>query len=222
MLAFETIEPKTAADASVIFLHGLGANGFDLMNIVPMLKLAESHGIRFIFPHAPSQAVTLNGGMRMPAWYDITGLTLESREDFAGLEQSRYQIDLLIEQEIKSGIKPERIMLGGFSQGGALAIATVLQSCYPLAGLIVLSSYFACMKQLSQRLTPSSLTTPILMAHGINDPVVMYDWGMQGKEALLALGFSVAWQSYPIAHEICLPELEEVARFIQKQLLFSR
>lgn len=219
MLKFETIEPKKPADASVIFLHGLGANGFDLMDIVPMFQLAEPHGIRFIFPHAPSQAVTLNAGMHMPAWYDITGLTLESCEDFAGLERSRYQIDLLIEHEVKRGIQPERIMLGGFSQGGALAIATVLQSGYPLAGLIVLSGYFACIKQLSARLTANSLTTPILMAHGTHDPVVMYEWGVHGKEALLTLGFSLTWHSYPIAHEICLPELKEVARFIRQRLL---
>ena len=154
----------------------------------------------------------------MPAWYDITGLTLDHRQDFSGLEQSRYQIDALIECEIKKGIKPERIMLGGFSQGGALAIATTLQSPYPLAGLIVLSSYFACIDQISQRVTPISLSVPIMMAHGTLDPVVMYQWGEVSKAALIGLGFSLEWHSYPIMHEICLPEIETVARFIQKGL----
>lgn len=218
MIRFETIEPAVPADACVIFLHGLGANGFDLMNVVPALHLPATHRIRFIFPHAPHQAVTLNGGIKIPAWYDITGLTLADREDFSGLEQSRYQIDALIEQQIQQGIAAERIMLGGFSQGGALAIATTLQSYYPLAGLIVLSSYFACIPQVSKRVTPAGIQVPIMMAHGTLDEVVKYEWGEVSKEALQALGCSLTWHSYPIAHEICLPELATVANFIQQAL----
>jgi phospholipase/carboxylesterase len=218
MLNFETIESKQPADASIIFLHGLGANGFDLIDVVPMLNLSEPHGVRFIFPHAPSRPVTLNLGMEMPAWYDILGLTLDSRQDFIGLEESRAHIDALIEHEIARGIKPERIFLGGFSQGGALALVTGLQSLHPLAGLIILSSYWPCVEQTKERITPASKRIPIFMAHGTQDPLVMYSWGEISKNELLSLGFSLDWHSYPIAHEICPPELQLIGQFIQHRL----
>ena len=219
MLRFETIETQPNPEASIIFLHGLGANGFDLMNIVPSLAVPSSLSIRFIFPHAPMRPITLNNGMKMPGWFDITGLTLNSRQDLAGLEQARYQIDQLIEAEIKKGIKPEKIMLGGFSQGGALSLFTGLQSVYPLAGLIVLSSYFPCVAKVEKNMSPLNKSIPIFIAHGTLDDVVRYEWGELAKKELARLGCgSIEWHEYPIAHEICLPELRDLSKFIIEKI----
>lgn len=218
MLKFETIEPPTLANASVIILHGLGANGYDLMSLVPTMHLPEDHTIRFIFPHAPSRAVTINGGAHMPAWYDITGFSKENREDLAGLEHSRLLVDALIQNEIAKGILPERIFLGGFSQGGGLTLFTGLQLPYPLAGLIVLSAYLPCAAHVFQHLGLYAKRVPIFMAHGTQDLVVHFAWGEMAKNNLLRYGFSVDWQTYPIAHEICPAEIHALAGFLRLSL----
>ncbi|MCD6046746.1 MAG: carboxylesterase [Gammaproteobacteria bacterium] len=218
MLNYETIEPKGTAEACVVLLHGLGATGHDLMDLVPYLQLPQNHRIRFIFPHAPSRPITLNNGYVMPGWYDITGLTEASREDLVGLNQSREMIEKIIQQQIAQGIPAQKIMLGGFSQGGALTLFTGLQQAEPLAGLIVLSAYFPCANNVEANLSLASKQMPIFIAHGTQDPVVPYAWGLRTEQKLKALGFSTEWQSYPIEHSICLPEIQAIAAFMHKCL----
>ena len=220
MLKFETIEPSQPADATVILLHGLGASGYDLIDMPKLLAPGE-HTIRFILPHAPSRPVTLNMGMVMPAWYDIMGLTAESREDVPGFEASREKIDWLIQQEMDRGISSERIILGGFSQGGAMTLFTGLQAHYRLAGLIVLSAYFPCAAYTQQRLSHANRQTPIFLGHGNRDAVVPFAWGETTHEMLNDLGYPVNWHSYPIGHEVSPVEISAVARFIHQQLASS-
>lgn len=218
MLNYEIIEPSNSVNACVIFLHGLGANGHDLMDLVPHFQLPQNHRIRFIFPHAPSRPITLNNGYVIPGWYDIKGLTESSREDLSGMQESREQIQGLIQMQIDQGIPPEKIILGGFSQGGAMTLFTGLQQAWPLAGLIVLSAYFPCASYLEANVNMVTQRTPILMGHGTRDPIVPYGWGEKAKEKLVKLGFNVEWCAYPMEHSICLPEIQAISQFIQKRI----
>lgn len=219
MLKTEVIEPKKPATASVILLHGLGANGYDLMDLLSMMRLPQDHTIRFVFPHAPARPVTINGGVSMPAWYDITGFSFDSREDLSGLEASRFIVDTLIQEEISKGISPKRVILGGFSQGGALSLFTGLQLAYPLAGLMVLSAYFPCAKHVMAHLGVYAKQIPVFMAHGTEDPIVNCQWGEATKKHLQAEGFSVEWHTYPMAHAICEEEVQRMKTFIQSSFL---
>jgi phospholipase/carboxylesterase len=216
MLKLEKIEPVQPADMSVILLHGLGANGYDLMSLVPLFDLPQNHTIRFIFPHAPPRPITINNGYVMPGWYDIGGFSQDSREDLAGLQQSRQQVENLVEQEIKSDIPAERIILGGFSQGGALTLFTGLQSAHQFAGLIVLSAYLPCQTFLEGHRVKENTATPIFMAHGAQDPMVPYQWGMQAKQKLEQWSYRVSWHDYPIQHAICEAEIQAIGAFILK------
>jgi phospholipase/carboxylesterase len=218
MLNYEIINPKETPEACVILLHGLGANGHDLMDLVPYLQLPQNHRIRFIFPHAPSRPITLNNGYVMPGWYDITGLTEASREDLAGLSQSLEMIEKIIKQQIEQGIPARKIMLGGFSQGGALTLFTGLQQAEPLAGLVVLSAYFPCATYVEANLSSESKQMPIFIAHGTQDPIVPYAWGQQMDQKLKGLGFPTQWHSYLMEHSICQPEIQALGAFIQKCL----
>ena len=211
MEIFERPQPATAA---VILLHGLGANGHDLMSLVPLMPLPQAHTIRFIFPHAPVRPVTVNQGIPMPAWYDISGFSFDKREDLAGLESSRFMIEALIQHQVQQGISPERIILGGFSQGGALSLFTGLQLPYPLAALLVLSAYFPCAQHVSTHLGPYAKKIPIFMAHGLQDTIVHPRWGNMSKDRLLKEGFSVDWHTYPMAHSICDAEIQAMTQFI--------
>lgn len=218
MLMTKIIHSNLPATASVIWLHGLGASAEDFMPMVPNLNLGVDHSIRFVFPNAPTRSITITGGMTMPAWYDITGFTLESREDLAGLELSQQAIEKLIEHEIAQGIAPERIILGGFSQGGALSLFAGLQSRYRLGGLVSLSAYLPCAEHTLNNSSLACQNTPIFMAHGTQDAVVKYDWGVTSKDVLLANAYPLEWHSFPIAHEACAEELHALSVFLKKIL----
>ena len=218
MLPTKIIHSTLPATASVIWLHGLGASADDFMPMVPNLDLGAEHAIRFVFPNAPTRTITITGGMSMPAWYDITGFTLQSREDLAGLELSQLAIEKLIEHEIAQGIPPERIILGGFSQGGALSLFAGLQSRYRLGGLVSLSAYLPCAEHTLTNSSVECQNTPIFMAHGTQDPVVKYDWGVSSKDVLLANAYQLEWHTFPIAHEACAEELQALSGFLKKIL----
>ena len=219
MLTFETIEPPQSATAAVILLHGLGANGHDLMSLVPLMPLPQAHTIRFIFPHAPVRPVTVNQGIPMPAWYDISGFSFDKREDLAGLESSRFMIEALIQHQVQQGISPERIILGGFSQGGALSLFTGLQLPYPLAALLVLSAYFPCAQHVSTHLGPYAKKIPIFMAHGYDDSILPLRFGQLSKEVLESEGYAVQWHTYPMDHSVCPEEIKDISRWVQKNIM---
>jgi phospholipase/carboxylesterase len=192
---------------SVLFLHGLGADGNDFAPVVPQLVGPGRPAVRFVFPHAPVRPVTVNGGMRMRAWYDILGIEIARREDEAGIRQSIAEVEALIAREGERGVPPSRIVLAGFSQGGAIALATGLRRQQPLAGLIALSTYLPLPVASIAECTPAARATPVFMGHGSFDPVVPEVLGRQSRDTLQALGMKVDWNSYPMAHSVCPPEL---------------
>lgn len=211
------VEPKNPANAAVIWLHGLGADGHDFEPIVPELRLPDDAAIRFIFPHAPSIPVTINNGMVMPAWYDIMDMSIEKKVDEKQLLISSQAICALIDREIARGIDSTRIVIAGFSQGGAVGYQTALTYPKPLAGLIALSSYFATGESIMSAKENKYL--PIQIYHGTMDPVVPEMLGKLAYEALKMMGFSVNYQTYPMQHSVCAEEVHDISRWIQKILL---
>lgn len=218
LLDAEIIEPNNKADACVIWLHGLGADGHDFVDVVPSLGLPREHQIRFIFPHAPTMPITMNGGMVMPAWYDIGAIDLRAVQDEKGIRKSEGAIKALIEAQIQSGIKSERIILAGFSQGGALALHTALRYPRPLAGVMVLSAYLPLQELLAKEMHSVNSRIPLFMAHGFMDTVVSYWIGQQSCTHLQAAGFEVDWHSYPMAHTVSLSELHDIGVWIKNAL----
>lgn len=223
-IVVETNAFKTCSDVnqkySLIWLHGLGADGYDFVPMAKEIERKISLPIRFIFPHAPKRPVTLNNGYVMPAWYDITGLDLESREDREGLENSAKQIDEILQHEIQFGISSERIFLGGFSQGGAQAIYMGLRYPVKLAGLIVFSGYLPFYKTLSDDLQQSvypNVNTLIFWAQGTEDTVVLPTFGKVSVRALEKAGLSVDFHSYPMAHQVCDEEIKELTEWMIKR-----
>lgn len=210
-----TLEPPQAADACVIWCHGLGADGHDFAPIVPELELPADHSIRFIFPHAPRRAVTINRGMHMPAWYDILGWAFGSPEDAAGIHAGVAAVSALIEQQIDAGIPAARIVIAGFSQGGALALHAGCRFPQKLGGIMVLSSYLAIAREFPGLISDQNKTTSIFMAHGLRDTIVPCEWGQMACEQLMALGYSVQWHPYPMAHEVCAQEIADISQWIQ-------
>jgi phospholipase/carboxylesterase len=206
------IEPKQTAKASVIWLHGLGADGHDFIPAMPQLGLPVNHAIRFIFPHAPIRPVTLNQGMQMRAWYDIAGFSLQQSEDEAGMRASQALIDELILQEIAAGIPAQAIFLVGFSQGGAMALHTGLRFPQPLAGIIGLSCYLPLVSRLAHEASPANQSIPILMTHGEHDTIVPLRYAQLSCNYLRQLGYQVTWQTYPMAHEVCAPLLQLIGQ----------
>ncbi len=204
--------------ASVIWLHGLGADGNDFVPIVERFALPSEHKVRFVFPHAPIRSVTVNGGMRMRAWYDIAQLDLSQNEDLAGIEDSARLIRLLIEREQGLGITTDRIVLAGFSQGGAVALHTGLRFPLSLGGVIVLSGYLPVPNTLMLERHQANQHTPIFMAHGLFDPVVPVILGQMSKEQLEGSGYAVSWHSYPMAHAVIPEEIEDIGKFLHKVL----
>ncbi len=199
---------------SILFLHGLGADGNDFAPIVPQLLRPGWPALRFVFPHAPMRAITVNAGMRMRAWYDIAGFDLARREDEAGVRQSIAQVEALIAREAERGIPPSRIVLAGFSQGGAIALAAGLRRELPVGGLIALSTYLPLAATSIAESTRAARTTPVFMAHGSLDPVVPETLGRQARDALLALGMHVEWHSYPMAHQVCPSEIQALTAWL--------
>lgn len=214
----ETVEVGPAeAQACVLWMHGLGANGHDFEPIVPELGL-PADAVRFVFPHAPSQPVTLNGGMSMPAWYDIYGLTAGTPQDEQGLDRAAGWIEALIEREAARGIPAERLVLAGFSQGGALALHTGLRFASGLAGIMGLSTYLPLRDHLAQAQAMANRRTPIFLAHGHQDPVLSIDLGTASRDALEALGYAVEWHDYPMAHQVCLEEIRDIGAWLRRVL----
>ncbi len=212
------LAPATPPSASVIWLHGLGADGHDFVPIVPELKLPPSPGVRFVFPHAPMRPVTLNMGMRMRAWYDIKTLTAEGRADEAGLRESAAVIESLIAAEKARGIESRRIVIAGFSQGGALALHVALRHAEPLAGILALSAYLPLQATLADELAEANRATPILMCHGQHDPVLPLTLGVAACNWLRAAGYKVDWKEYAMQHQVSLPEIQDIAAWLGARL----
>lgn len=208
------LESAPHPTAAVIWLHGLGADGRDFAAIVPELDLGACPPIRFVFPHAPSLPVTLNGGYVMPAWYDIYGPDLLQRQDAAGIAKSAHAIAALIEHEIARGIPAERIVLAGFSQGCAMALHTGLRFPKRLAGIMALSGYLPLADTLATERATANQHTPIFMAHGSQDPVVIPARGEASRDLLTQLGYPVQWHSYPMPHSVHPREIADISVFL--------
>jgi len=216
-LPCEIVETKSTVDAAVIWLHGLGASGHDFVPIVPELRLPSELGIRFIFPHAPSIPVTINNNMVMPAWYDILAMDMEREIDVDQIMASSAAIIDLIEREISNGIASDRIVLAGFSQGGAVCYQAALTYDKPLAGLMAMSTYFATAKNFVASDINKSM--PIHLFHGSMDPMVPEVMGQQALEAVRSLGFEADYKSYPMAHEVNPQEIADVSEWLRKILV---
>ncbi|MFI4938133.1 MAG: alpha/beta hydrolase [Candidatus Berkiellales bacterium] len=212
------VEPRGKADASIIWLHGLGADGHDFVDAIPGLGLPLDHGIKFIFPHAPKRPVTINGGMVMPAWFDIAAIDLDARQDEEGIRMAEGALNALIAEVLQEGIHAKRIILIGFSQGGALALHTALRSSEPLGGVAGLSTYLPLHSHLAKENITANKQIPIFMAHGMMDPVVPYWIGQKSYACLQGAGFSPEWYAYPMVHTVCLPELKDLGQWIQRHL----
>ena len=204
--------------AAVIWLHGLGADGNDFAALVPELDLRACPPIRFVFPHAPSMPVTLNGGYVMPAWYDIRGTDLLSRQDAAGIQKSEQAIAALIEHETSLGIAVQNIVLAGFSQGGAMALHTGLRYPKRLAGILALSGYLPLADTFAAGRSAANAHTPIFMGHGSMDPVVLPQRGESTRDFLVSLGYPVHWHSYPMQHSVHPREAADIAVFLANVL----
>lgn len=207
-----------AASRSVIWLHGLGASGHDFEPIVPELGLPDEAAIRFVFPHAQRRPVTINAGMVMPAWYDIASPRFDIHEDATGIRQSRRQIEALIGREVGRGVPAERIVLAGFSQGGAVALHTGLRHPEALAGIMVLSGYLPLADSLAEERSPANRTTPVFMAHGEHDPVVPFELAAASRRRLEELGYNVEWHTYPMDHSVCPEEIEAIGTWLRRVL----
>ena len=210
----ECVEVATGAEpvGSVIWLHGLGADGHDFEPIVPELGLPHDLPLRFIFPHAPIRPVTINGGMHMRAWYDIVSLDSEGRADADGVRESTALLEGLIAREMERGIPADKIVIAGFSMGGAIAIHTALHTAHKLAGLMALSTYLAIPGDVEA--SSGSRDLPVLMAHGTFDPMVLHEWGKASAGRLSEAGFAVEWHDYPMQHAVCAEEIEDIRTWL--------
>ncbi len=216
----ETIEEETGPDPrwSVLWLHGLGADGHDFAPLVPELVRPEWPAIRFVFPHAPVRAVTINAGMRMRAWYDIRDFDLANRADADGVAVSTAQVGALLDREQARGIPPERIFLAGFSQGGAIALAAMLGRKTPLAGIIALSTYIPMSHDIAgEKATEQARKQPIFLAHGDADPVIPIQAGVATAKTLGDLGFDVTWRSYAMPHAVCPEEVRDLRAWFDRR-----
>lgn len=209
--------PTLPANAAVIWLHGLGADGYDFADVIPSLGLPADHRIRFIFPHAPLMSVTFNGGLSMPAWYDITGIDLTAKQDEVGIRQSEGAVGDLIRDLNEQGIQSENIILIGFSQGGALALHTALRWPEPLGGVAVLSAYLPLEDKLSAEKVRKNQDISIFIAHGLVDTLVPYWLAQRAYADLCKHGFVPDLYTYPIAHTVCPQELQALGQWIQRQ-----
>ena len=211
------LNPARTPTACVIWLHGLGASGHDFVPIVPQLGLPDGAAVRFVFPHAPVRAVTLNQGFRMRAWYDIRQLSAGAAEDAGGIDESAARIESLIRQEAAQGIATERIVLAGFSQGGAIALHVGTRFAAALGGVLALSTYLPLRDRLAAG-TPANRSLPILMCHGRGDMVLSIRIGRLSRDALMQQGYSVEWLEYDMAHEVCEEEIGDIARWLRERL----
>lgn len=211
-----TLEPAAPAQASVILLHGLGADGQDFVPIVDELDLPIP--VRFVFPHAPMRPVTVNAGYVMRAWYDIRAFTPEGRADTAGLEESVQRVHRYLAAETARGIPSSRIVLAGFSQGGAVALTAGPRYAQRLAGLLAMSTYLPFPARFAAERAVANADLPILMCHGRLDPVVPVAMGIEARDSLVAHGCAVEWHEYPMAHEVCRPQLADISQWLREVL----
>lgn len=221
---FDGVERSTGADPAwtILWLHGLGDSGDGFAPIVPELVRPDWPALRFVFPHAPMRAVTINGGMRMRAWYDIAHLDMANRADEAGVAESVARVEALIAREAARGIPPDRLILAGFSQGGAIALAAGLRRTVPLAGLIALSTYLPAPGKAAVALRPGAERQPLFMAHGMGDPVVPYAAGEESAAMMRRMGFAVDWHRYPMAHQVCVEELRDLGDWLEARFAAAR
>ncbi len=219
-MTLETIEMHSAdaPGASLIVLHGLGADGHDFVPIAQELDLASVGGARFIFPHAPMRPVTMNGGFVMRAWYDIAGTPQARREDEAGLRESQALIEALIAREVERGVPAARIVLMGFSQGCAMTLLTGLRHTERLAGLVGLSGYLPLADRSAAERSAANADVPIFLAHGRDDPMIAIDRALASRDTLLALGYPVEWHDYAMPHSVCMDEIVDLNRWLLRVL----
>jgi phospholipase/carboxylesterase len=218
MLPCIELETSPNPTCSVIWLHGLGADGNDFVPIIPELHLPANPAIRFVFPSAPSMPVTVNGGYVMPAWYDIIGRNLMDQEDAEGIKRSAALIIELIEREVERGIDYRHIVLAGFSQGCAMVLYIGLRLPHQLAGIVALSGYLPLALSLNLEKHSANQSTPIFMAHGTFDPVVALDRAQASHSLLANLGYQLDWNEYPMEHSVNHEELNDISRFLQEVL----
>lgn len=217
------LTPATKALAAVIWLHGLGADGFDFVPVVQELRLPATLPVRFVFPHAPVRPVTINNGHVMRAWYDIkvlssNALASAGMEDAEGIRNSETLVRGLIGQEIASGIDAKRIIVAGFSQGGAIALQTGLRYPVRLGGILALSTYLPLRESLAAESSPANRDLPILMCHGSQDPVVPLALGERSRDSLLQLGYAVDWRTYPMQHQVSAAEIDAISTWLNARL----
>ena len=212
----ESIEIETAESpgASVIWMHGLGADGHDFVDVVPELGLPARPGVRFVFPHAPMRPVTINGGYVMRAWYDIRDDGGVRREDAAGVRASQKAIEALIAREKERGVPAAAIVLAGFSQGGAMALHTALRHPERLAGVMALSCSLPLAEALAAEAAPANRDVPIFMAHGTHDPMIPMARALRARETLAGLGYRLEWHEYPMPHSVCLEEIRDISAWL--------
>jgi phospholipase/carboxylesterase len=214
LLSAVEIEASLPVKSSVIWLHGLGADGNDFVPIVPELGLSDDLGVRFVFPHAPRIPVTLNGGLIMPAWYDIRDADLDFRHDLDGMKRSAEQVEVLIRREMDRGVRSEKIVLAGFSQGGSVALHLGLRLPDPLAGILALSAYLAQGDAWEDEASEANSRTPIFQAHGLYDPMVSVKRGEEARDRLTRKGYQVSWHTYPMVHQVCMEEVREIGAWL--------
>lgn len=212
------LQTHTSPTASVVWLHGLGADGFDFVPIVRELQNLGAPPARYVFPHAPTRPVTINGGYVMRAWYDILGTQIDRREDEGGLRQSQAQVEALLDREVARGTPRSRIVLAGFSQGGAITLQVGLRQPERLAALVVLSAYLPLAASAAVESAAAGRAVPIFMAHGRDDTVIPIDRGRASRESLEAMGCAVQWHEYAMPHSVCEEELRDLARFLSDAL----
>lgn len=217
------VEITTASDPrhAIIWMHGLGANGHDFEPIVPELVDPSWPPLRFVFPHAPQRAITINNGMRMPAWYDIAGMAIAQRQDEAGIRDSIGRIEALIAREVARGIPSSSILLAGFSQGAAMALSVGLRHRETLGGIIALSGYLPLHESLVTETSPANRSVPIFIAHGSVDPVVPEALGAMSRDFLRSNGYRVDWHSYRMAHQVCGEEIADLRIWIGARLVVA-
>ena len=216
----EALEVETAASpgAAVIWMHGLGADGYDFVDVVPALRLPAGLAVRFVFPHAPMRPVTINQGMVMRAWYDVRHDAGVRREDATGLRASQRQIEALIAREKARGVPARRLVLAGFSQGGAMALQTGLRHAERLAGIMALSCFLPQADTVGAEASPANRDVPVLLAHGTHDPVIPLARAREAQEALTRLGYAVEWHEYPMPHSVSNEEIRDIAAWLGRVL----
>jgi phospholipase/carboxylesterase len=219
LLPCEELQTGPNPVATVLLLHGLGADGNDFVPIVPQLGLPKHLPLRFVFPHAPVRRVSINNGYPMRAWYDIAAADLNSRADLVGVRESQAQVEALLEREKARGVPASRIVLAGFSQGGAIALYAGLRHRERLGGIVALSTYLIAAESLATDAAPANRDIPIFMAHGTSDPVVRYPWGDSSRKALEALGYPVEWHTYPMPHSVVMEEIRDLERWLERVLV---